>query len=197
MSSPLIGGLARLSSCDWPGHLVATLFLQGCPWRCPYCHNPHLLPTRAPAPVAWDEVMTFLAGRRDLLDGVVFSGGEPTFQPDLSEGIAAIRALGFKIGLHSSGAFPDRFAAILPLVDWVGFDIKAPFADYDRLTGVVGSGQSARASLLHLLAAGTPRDLRITADPAWVDEASLARLTADLAALGAEPPRVQPFRPVP
>ncbi|MEO0034422.1 MAG: hypothetical protein RLZZ501_445 [Pseudomonadota bacterium] len=197
MTPPLIGGMARLSSCDWPDHLVATLFLQGCPWRCPYCHNPHLLPTRTAEAVDWDEVMDFLAGRRGLLDGVVFSGGEPTLQPDLPEAIAAVRALGFRIGLHSAGAFPDRFAAVLPLVDWVGFDLKAPFAEYDRLTGVVGSGERARASLTALLAAGTARDLRITADPAWADAATLGRLNADLAALGAGPVRVQAYRPAP
>ncbi|EPY03454.1 anaerobic ribonucleoside-triphosphate reductase activating protein [Magnetospirillum fulvum] len=190
-----LGGLARLSSCDWPGELAATLFCQGCPWRCPYCHNTHLLCATAPAALTWDEAAAFLDTRRGLLDGVVFSGGEPTLQAALPEAIAAVRAMGFKIGLHTSGAFPDRLERVLPLVDWVGFDVKAPFADYDRLTGVPGSGEKAKDSLTRLLAAGIPRDLRITADPAWADPEALERLGADLAALGAESPRIQPYRP--
>jgi len=189
-----LGGLARLSTCDWPGELVATLFCQGCPWRCPYCHNVHLLCATAPAAVGWDEAVAFLETRRGLLDGVVFSGGEPTLQAALPEAMAAVRAMGFKIGLHTAGAFPERLERVLPLADWVGFDVKAPFADYDRLTGVSGSGDKARDSLSRLLAAGTRRDIRITADPAWADEAALERLGRDLAALGAEPPRVQPYR---
>lgn len=195
MTDLRLGGLARLSSCDWPGELVATLFCQGCPWRCPYCHNTHLLCATAPAALGWDEAAAFLDTRRGLLDGVVFSGGEPTLQSALPEAIAQVRGMGFKIGLHTSGAFPDRLERVLPLVDWVGFDVKAPFADYDCLTGVSGSGEKAKTSLIRLLAAGTPRDIRITADPAWADEATLARLRSDLAALGAEPPRIQPYRP--
>lgn len=190
-----LGGLARLSSCDWPGQLAAILFCQGCPWRCPYCHNTHLLCATAPAALTWDEAAAFLETRRGLLDGVVFSGGEPTLQAALPEAIAAIRAMGFKIGLHTAGSFPDRLERVLPLVDWVGFDVKAPFADYDRLTGVSGSGGKAKDSLIRLLTAGTPRDIRITADPAWADAGVLDRLKYELAALGAEPPRIQLYRP--
>jgi len=190
-----LGGLARLSTCDWPGELAATLFCQGCPWRCPYCHNTHLLCATAPAALTWGEAVAFLDTRRGLLDGVVFSGGEPTLQAALPEAIAAVREMGFKIGLHTAGSFPDRLERVLPLVDWVGFDVKAPFADYDRLTGVSGSGDKAKDSLIRLLAAGTPRDIRITADPAWADAGALERLGSDLADLGAEPPRIQPYRP--
>ena len=144
MTDLRVGGLARWSSCDWPGQLVATVFLQGCPWRCRYCHNPHLLPVHGDGEIAWPQVLAFLETRRDLLDGVVFSGGEPLIQAALPEAMGAVRALGFGVGLHTSGAAPERLKAVLPLVDWVGFDVKAPFADYARITGVAGSGEAAR-----------------------------------------------------
>ncbi|CCG43039.1 anaerobic ribonucleoside-triphosphate reductase activating protein [Magnetospirillum molischianum] len=195
MTDLRLGGLARLSTCDWPGELVATLFCQGCPWRCPYCHNTHLLSATAPAALTWNEAVAFLESRRGLLDGVVFSGGEPTLQTVLPDAIATVRSMGFKIGLHTAGPFPDRLERVLSLVDWVGFDVKAPFEDYDCLTGVTGSGDKARDSLIRLLAAGTQRDIRITADPAWADAGALERIGHDLAALGAEPPRVQAYRP--
>lgn len=190
-----IGGLVRLSTCDWPGELVATVFCQGCPWQCSYCHNTHLLPARGADQIAWQDVLAFLKTRRGLLDGVVFSGGEPTLQSDLPLAMEAVRALGFRIGLHTAGPYPDRLARILPLLDWIGFDVKAPFGDYDRITGVRGSGDGAAASLRLVLAGGLPVDLRTTVHPGLLDETALNLLSADLAALGAGPTRRQPFRP--
>ncbi|MDR2380980.1 MAG: hypothetical protein LBE08_07380, partial [Bifidobacteriaceae bacterium] len=64
----LIAGLAKLSTCDWPGRLVATVFLQGCPWRCGYCQNPGLIDCRAPGQLAWEDVVGWLERRRGLLD---------------------------------------------------------------------------------------------------------------------------------
>jgi pyruvate formate lyase activating enzyme len=189
-----VGGLARLSSVDWPGELVATVFCQGCPWACRYCHNPALIPPGPGGGPGWGEVLGFLRGRRELLDGVVFSGGEPTLQGALGDAMRAVRALGFRIGLHSAGPYPDRLAAVLPLADWVGFDVKAPFADYERITGVPGSGARALASLRALAASGVAFELRTTVHALLLDEAGLGRLRADLAGLGLAAPRLQAFR---
>ena len=191
-----IGGLARLSSCDWPGELVATVFCQGCPWRCGYCHNPHLLPADSSTPIAWGDVLSFLRSRRGLLDGVVLSGGEPTLQTQLPKAIAELRALGFRIGLHSAGPYPDRLAALLPQLDWIGFDVKAPFAEYERITGVPGSGERAKESLQHILASGIAFEARTTVHPALLNEDAVQRLRADLAALGVTEHRIQQFRPI-
>ncbi|RBP13166.1 pyruvate formate lyase activating enzyme [Roseiarcus fermentans] len=193
MADLRVGGLARFSSCDWPGRLVATVFLQGCSWRCRYCHNPHLLPTQSGNEMSWRDVLAFLDTRRRLLDGVVFSGGEPTVQAALLEAVRAVRELGFEVGLHTSGAAPHRLASLLPLLDWVGFDVKAPFGEYERITGVAGSGEAAAASLSLLIGSGVACDLRTTRHPALLDEGALARLSADLAELGVTA-RQQPFR---
>jgi pyruvate formate lyase activating enzyme len=189
-----VGGLVRLSTCDWPGELVATVFCQGCPWACGYCHNPHLIPPNTEAAIAWSEVLSFLDSRRGLLDAVVFSGGEPTLQAALPEAMRAVRALGFRIGLHSAGPYPERLAAVLPLVDWVGFDVKAAFAGYARITGVAGSGDKARESLRHLLASGVAHEIRTTVHSALLGPSELADLAADLAAFGISAHKIQPFR---
>src|SRR3954453_3039688 len=78
-----VGGLQRWTSIDFPGRLAAVVFCQGCPWRCSYCQNPELLDASAAPQFAWDEVLDFLRGRQGLLDGVVFSGGEPLLQAAL------------------------------------------------------------------------------------------------------------------
>jgi pyruvate formate lyase activating enzyme len=189
-----IGGLQHWSSCDWPGELAATVFCQGCSWACPYCHNPHLRPAKGSTPMAWSEVLDFLKTRRGLLDGVVFSGGEPLLQSALPEAIREVRALGFRTALHTGGQVPERFAAALALIDWVGFDIKAPFAEYERITGVAGSGESAKQSLKLLLESGVACQLRTTVHPKLLDDEAIARLNADLAGMGAGPTLIQQFR---
>lgn len=194
MAELRVGGLARLSSCDRPGQLVATIFCQGCPWNCAYCHNPHLLAARSDRQIPWPEVVRFLERRRGLLDGVVFSGGEPTAQAALPDAVREARALGFKIGLHTGGPFPDRLAALLPLLDWVGFDVKAPFGEYEIVTGVAGSGDKARASLRRLLDSGVRYETRTTVDLRLLDTQALERLRADLSSLGAVPHRTQLMR---
>ena len=189
-----VGGLQPWSSCDWPGELAATIFCQGCSWACPYCHNPQLRPARGAGP-AWSEVMAFLTSRQGLLDGVVFSGGEPLLQAVLPEAIAAVRGLGFRVALHTGGPSPERFARVLPLLDWVGFDIKAPLDDYETITGAAGSGTAAKASLLLLLQSGVPYQLRTTVHPKLLDADAIAALNADLKALGCGPTLEQAFRP--
>lgn len=197
-SALAIAGLTKLSSCDWPDHLVATVFLQGCPWRCSYCHNSAILDPRVPGTVPWSEVVALLERRRGLLDGVVFSGGEPTMQAGLVDACRRVRELGFAVGLHTGGAYPARIRALLPLVDWVGFDVKAPAAKYRRIVragGPATASDRARESLRLLLDAGVEVQVRTTVDPTVLDDADLAELDAELAALGVHDHVRQRVRP--
>lgn len=165
-----IGGITRLTTIDYPGELAAVVFCQGCPWRCRYCHNPDLLDSDEAARIHWSEVKQFLTQRLGLLDAVVFSGGEPTAQQALGAAMREVHALGFKVGLHTSGAYPERLRDLLPLLDWVGMDIKALPADYGAITGVTGSGKLAWKSLSLLLDAGIPLEVRTTVPPDWTAE---------------------------
>ena len=185
--------MARLSTCDWPGQLAAVVFTQGCSWDCSYCHNPHLLDA-GEGEVQWDDVVAFLETRKGLLDGVVFSGGEPTIQPALADAMREVRALGFAIGLHSGGSVPDRLTEVLPLVDWVGFDVKAPFADYAHITRVAGSGERALASLRSLVASGVEFEARTTVHPDLLGSDDLERLSIELSAEGVARWAVQAYR---
>lgn len=189
-----VGGLTPLSTADWPSMLVAVVFCQGCPWRCGYCHNPHLIPARGSDEIAWEEILAFLRRRQGLLDGVVFSGGEPTAQAGLADAMRDVRALGFKIGLHTGGAYPRRLAEVLPLVDWVGLDIKAPFADYARITGVAGSGAPAQKSLDRVLQSGVAHEVRTTVHPALLADAEVVGLARTLAAREVKRYVLQRFR---
>ena len=189
-----VGGVVRFSSTDWPGKLAAVLFLQGCPWHCGYCQNPHLLPPHGANEEDWAATLEWLATRRGLLDAVVFSGGEPTAQPGLGAAIRAVRALGFAPGLHTGGAYPRRLLEVAREVDWVGLDIKAPMLDYEAVTGVPRSGFAAFASLDLMLRTGVALEVRTTVHPALTPPAMLVTLARELAHAGVARWVLQAFR---
>jgi pyruvate formate lyase activating enzyme len=178
-----VGGLQRLSLVDWPGQLAAVVFCQGCGWRCRYCHNPDLISFDAPAKYGWEEFLVWLERRRRLLDAVVFSGGEPTLQPDLLEAVGQARDLGFKVGLHTAGPVPEKLALLLPRIDWVGFDFKAPFSSYLHITGRANGGE-ARASLQALHLSRVPCEVRTTWHPSLLSANDLSEMAATLAEIG-------------
>ncbi len=189
-----IGGFEPFSLCDWPGRIVATLFLQGCPWRCPYCHNPGLIDASTETGYTFAGILDFLQSRRGLLDGVVFSGGEPTLQKALVPAMEVVRAMGFAIGLHSGGAYPERLKDALRHADWIGFDIKASRRDYDRMTDTPKSGDRAFASLQHVMASGIDYEVRTTVHPELLNAAEIAELEADLSHYGIAEHKIQIFR---
>lgn len=191
----LIGGLVPLSATDYPDHLAAVVFCQGCPWRCGYCHNPHLLARRGETEIPWGDVIALLERRRGLLDAVVFSGGEPTLQSALPGAMREAKAMGFKIGLHTAGIYPRRLAEVLPLVDWIGMDVKAEFDRYPQITGVPGSGERARRSLQLILASGVAYEFRTTMDPRKHPSDALDRLARFLSTLGVRHYALQEMRP--
>lgn len=194
-----VGGFTPLSTSDWPGQLAAVVFVQGCPWRCHYCHNVDLQSREGGTPAGWQHVVGTLARRKGLLDGVVFSGGEPTLDPELGEAIETVRSLGFKAGLHTAGIYPDKLEKVLPMLDWIGFDIKANFADYEAVTDMPRSGLPAWRSLQAVLQAIKRQTLglevRTTYHPDLHRDDQLAALAESLVNLGIQHWVIQQFRP--
>lgn len=179
-----VAGLQPFSSVDFPGRLAAVVFLQGCPWRCGYCHNPELQPRGSGSGPRWPELREWLARRLGRLDGVVFSGGEPTLDPALPTALDELKAMGYALGLHTAGLAPHRLGGLLPRLDWVGLDIKAALGDgplHDRITGRRGSPRAVRDSLALLQASGVDFECRSTVHPAWFGDAELLRLVRELA----------------
>lgn len=203
----VVGGLTPLSTVDWPDRLAAVVFCQGCAWNCPYCHNAVLRSFRPvkgasldapdmPDAPAWPEVLAWLETRQGLLDAVVFSGGEPLLQPGLPQAMQAVRGLGFKVGLHTSGMDSQALARVLPLADWIGLDVKAPRVAYDRITGRSKSGDTAWASLNLVRASGVSFELRTTWHPDLLSETELIALAGELSVLDGVTWALQPFQPL-
>ena len=194
LSTLSIGGITPLSSTDYPGHLAAVVFCQGCSWRCGYCHNPHLIPRQAVATFSWAGIREFLERRRGLLDAVVFSGGEPTLHRGLLDAVKETRELGYKIALHTGGPVPSRLHKLLPFLDWVGMDIKADFENYEGITGAPCSGIKALESAQILIKSGADCEFRTTVHPALHTEADILALAKTLQAMGVRHYVLQVFR---
>ncbi|MBZ0092858.1 MAG: anaerobic ribonucleoside-triphosphate reductase activating protein [Sulfuricellaceae bacterium] len=186
--------MVPLTTTDYPGGLAAVLFCQGCPWRCAYCQNTHLIPPKGERELAWSDVLAFLRRRIGLLDAVVFSGGEPSLQQAIVAAARQVRGMGFKLGLHTAGPYPERLAEVLPELDWVGMDVKAGFADYAATTGVPGSGAKAQASARLLLESGIAHEFRTTWHPALMSAERLRALARTLAGMGVRRFALQAFR---
>ncbi len=123
-----LGEIIPTSTLDWPGKVVLTIFLRGCPFRCPYCSNPQFIEPDSGEPVDLEKVISEIDRARAFIDGIVFSGGEPLMQFSAFRAIAAhARSFGLLIGVQTNGAYPERIEQLVAggLLDAVMLDVKA------------------------------------------------------------------------
>jgi pyruvate formate lyase activating enzyme len=131
----VLGGLQKSSLIDYPGKISCVLFLSGCNFACPYCHNPDLAMGCVAANISEDSIYDFLERRREFLDGVVISGGEPTIQKDLIQLCRKIKQMGYPVKLDTNGSRPRVVQILIEegLVDYIAMDIKTDTARYSSL----------------------------------------------------------------
>lgn len=160
-----IQGYQKLTLLDFPGKVACTLFTGGCNLRCPFCHNASLVLTPHESQNMEDEVLDYLTRRKGLLDGVCITGGEPLLQPDLTEFMQKIKALGLAIKLDTNGSMPQKLQALLEtgLVDYVAMDIKSSPEGYSRATGCEIDASLFEESVKLLKECGIPHEFRTTA----------------------------------
>ena len=133
-----IHGLQKMTLLDFPGKVACTVFLGGCDFRCPFCHNFELVDGTAKPVMDDEELLSFLSKRKGLLDGVAFTGGEPCLHRELPLLMEKIRDMGYQIKLDSNGYHPEMLSSILDrgLVDYVAMDIKNSEEKYALTCGV-------------------------------------------------------------
>ncbi len=132
-----IHGIAKMTLLDFPGHVACTLFLPGCDFRCPFCHNFDLATGKSEQVMSEEELLSFLKGRLGLLDGVAITGGEPLLHRDLPDLLSKIRALGYLTKIDTNGYHPEALAQIISsgLCDYVAMDVKNSPAKYAQTCG--------------------------------------------------------------
>ncbi len=145
-----IGAIDKFTLIDFPNRTAAIIFTQGCNFRCPFCHNPELvLPEKFETPIALEEVFAFLDKRKGLLEGVEFTGGEPTLQSDLITVMEKIKQKGFQIKLDTNGTNPAVLKGALQkkLVDYIAMDIKSSLEKYNEIAGVSVDTEKIKESI--------------------------------------------------
>lgn len=160
-----ICGLQKTTLLDFPGHVAATLFTGGCNFRCPFCHNSELLGSDVPPEYTEDEVLSFLAKRRGILEGIAITGGEPTLQPDLGDFILRVREMGYRVKLDTNGCRPEVLKELCKdgLLDYVAMDIKTCKERYPEVSGVPSVHiEKVEESVEFLLSGSVPYEFRTT-----------------------------------
>ncbi len=192
-----VAGLVPFTTIDFPEKLAAVVFFQGCPLKCPFCHNPDLQLFDKDETLSWQDVLSFLKDRKKRLDGVVLSGGEPLMQPDILSIVTAIKALGFKVAIHTAGVYPEKMKQLLPLIDWVGLDIKAPKSKYHILSGRENISKSVFETLDILSNSTLDFEVRTTLDPKHLDISDIYELANDLKPFQIKTYALQKYRTFP
>ena len=195
-----VGGVETFSTVDFPEKISAVIFKQGCPWRCPFCHNAFLQDANYDSGFIWERFIDFLNSRRKMLDGVVFSGGEPLIQKGLAQAIQQVKDMGYAIGLHTGGCNPDHLSGVLPLLNWVGLDIKAPLNanHYSKAIGIKADTQIEKIeqSLELLIKSDIDFECRTTCDPRFLTIEDIKNIADDLSSKGVPKYFLQKYRPI-
>lgn len=152
-----IHGLQKMTLLDFPGRVACTVFLGGCDFRCPYCHNYELVTGEAPPLMEEQELLAFLEKRQGLLDGVAVTGGEPCLHKDLPDLLRKIRGMGFLTKLDTNGNHPEVLSLILEqgLADYVAMDIKNSPGKYAETSGCPDIQMDRIRESIALLTGGT------------------------------------------
>jgi len=194
-----IAGLQKMTLLDYPGKIACTVFLGGCNFRCPFCHNGELLDAAAETVMDEQEFLAFLSKRKGLLDAVCISGGEPTLQADLAQLLEKIKQLGYLTKLDTNGSRPEVLKDLVSrgLLDYVAMDIKNAPDRYAQTAGAAVRMEKIEESIRYLLEDPVDYELRTTVVSELHDRDAVARMGEWVASLipGKKAKRwfVQPF----
>jgi len=174
----IIGGLEKLTLLDYPDHLAAIIFTQGCNFRCHFCYNPMLvLPhtgkdeknkkEKGFSPLSTEDLFLFLKERFGRLEGVVITGGEPTLHPDLPSFIKKIKDMGYLVKLDTNGTNPEMVTELIKekLIDYIAMDLKAPLEKYEETVNVKLDYNNIKKSVKIISQSGLPYEFRTTVVP--------------------------------
>lgn len=171
------GGLQKLTLLDYPGKVACTVFAVGCNFRCPFCHNATLVGGSGDE---WteSEILTFLAKRQNVLEGVCLTGGEPLLQADVTNFLRKVKDLGYNVKLDTNGSAPDRLASLIQcgLVDYVAMDVKNSRELYCATAGANVDLSAVEKSVDILLAGATEFEFRTTVTRTFHSEQSIVDL---------------------
>lgn len=190
-------GFIETSLLDWDGHIVASIYLPGCNFRCPYCHNKNaVLDPDSFDEIPMEYIESYISENKDFLDGIVVSGGEPTIHDDLPDLLRKIKESGLKVKLDTNGTNPDLLESLISenLIDYIAMDVKAPLnKKYSDTVGVDVNLDNIRRSIDLIQSSGIDYEFRTTIVPIFLSEGDVHSLISELS--GSKKYALQQFRP--
>ena len=177
-----IGGYQKLTLLDFPGKVACTVFLGGCNFRCPFCHNSELFVPEVL--YSEEEILAMIQKRARVLEGVAITGGEPTLQAGLHDFICKLRDMGLQVKRDSNGYRPEVLRQLLDehLLDYVAMDIKSSPAGYPEVVGMPGIDMGRINESVHMLMSGdVPFEFRTTVVPELHSEEDFEEIGAWIA----------------
>jgi len=185
----IIGGFEKLTLLDYPDHLAAIIFTQGCNFRCHFCYNPMLvLPQTGEdvknkkekgfSPLSTEDLFLFLKERFGRLEGVVITGGEPTMHPDLPSFIKQIKDMGYLVKLDTNGTNPEMVIELIKakLIDYIAMDLKAPLEKYEETVSAKVDCDNIKKSVKIVIESGLPYEFRTTVVPGLLLKEDFAKM---------------------
>jgi len=176
-----IAGWTTAGMLDWPGRISVTVFLSGCEFSCPYCHNPQLRQVDNDQD-CWKELLGYIHQRRNWIEGVVISGGEPTSDPDIFLLLEEFAAYSIPVKLDCNGSNPDVLHKLIAddLISSVAMDIKVPFDRYENITSTPDTGTAVKMAARMVIESGIAHEFRTTVFPQLVSLGDLPLIARDL-----------------
>lgn len=173
-------GIEKLSLVDFDEKISCVLFMQGCNFRCPFCHNRDLALSKIDTFIPFQDVLDYLSSRKNIIDAVVVSGGEPTLMPDLKEKITKIKKMGFLVKIDTNGTNFNVLKDLIDnkLIDYVAMDIKNDFANYPLTAGVSNIDYSnIKKSIEYLINGSIDYEFRTTLVKEFHSEESIKNMS--------------------
>jgi pyruvate formate lyase activating enzyme len=190
-----IGGFQKVSLLDYPDRISAIIWASGCNFRCPFCYNKNLaLGTAELFPE--DEILSFLSKRKEQLEGVVISGGEPLIQKDIVDFIEKIKKQKLLVKVDTNGAFPEKLGELLEkqLLDYVAMDVKAPKEKYRQLSGLPLEMSKIETSIYLIKHNAPAYEFKTTYIPEFLKKEDIIEIAQWLK--GADAYYLQQFKPI-
>ncbi len=174
----LIAGIQKTTLIDYPGKVAATLFLFGCNFRCGFCHNPELIGELKTKTISEKEVLDFLQNRKEFLEGVCITGGEPTIQKDLQDLIRKIKNIGLDVKLDTNGTNPEMLKNLIDenLLDCIAMDIKTGYGKYHKLTNTKTNLEKIKKSIRIIINSKVNHEFRTTVIPEFYDKEDIKEI---------------------
>lgn len=192
-----IKGIEKFAPIDFPGYISSTVFVGGCNFRCPFCHNAELVLKPQSLPTfPMDYFLSYLDLRKNWLEAVCVSGGEPLLHDELDVLLQIIKDRNLLVKIDTNGAFPEKLEELIKagLLDSVAMDIKAPLDKYKKITAVPVDTDNVRRSIKIIQRSGLDYIFRTTVVPGFIDENDIEKIGQLLK--GSKSYQIQQFKPV-